>query len=220
MTRHTILMTLTAMLLLGGLTLPCGAMAQGEKKTAEEIPPASAPAPAPVNPTLAKLEKQAKALTEKLGQPELKHLYFIKENFGSTSAVKIVRRDVNNAVKECGKANPDMKEKLDARFLEWTSAVDPAVKEKEKAIDDAIAQQTYAKPKDIKDYLKMIQQAADEANKNMEKKIVTTPEACQGLLESMDRTQDVVQKLITEMKLRPWPPVAEEEPSGKVSIPN
>lgn len=217
MTRHTILTTLAAILLIGGVLIPGVTMAEDGKKAEAKAAAETAPA----NPTLAKVEKQAKALIENLGQPELKHLYFIKESFGSTSAVKIVRRDVGNAVKECGKANPDMKAKLDARFQEWTNAVDPAVKEKEKAIDDAIAQQTYAKPKDIKDYLKTIQQAADEANRNLEKKVITTPEACNGLLESMDRTQEVVQTLITEMKLRPWPPVAEDEPpAGKISIPN
>ncbi|MBI2234431.1 MAG: hypothetical protein HYU57_05505 [Micavibrio aeruginosavorus] len=63
MTRHTILTTLAAILLLGGVLIPGVTMAEDSKKAEATTAAETAPA----NPTLAKVEKQAKALIENLG---------------------------------------------------------------------------------------------------------------------------------------------------------
>jgi len=162
------------------------------------------------NPYFEKMKEKSEELGKKLGEPELRHLYFIREGFGITRAVKMVRRDVGNAVKACGKDNPDMKPDMEGRYSEWTKAVDPVLAEQEAAIDTAVKAQNYVKPKEIKDYLKLIEQTADYANDNIDKRIVTTPEACESLLKSMDKTQKVVSDLVAGIKLQPWPPVANE----------
>lgn len=164
-----------------------------------------APPPAAENPYLKKIEKMTEDLGKQLDEPALKHLYYIREGFGATRVVQMVRKDVGEAVKACGKDNPDMKTAIDDQFSSWTKAVDPVVKEKQVLMEKAIAEQTYAKPKEIKDYLKLIEQAGEYANKQIDKQIVTTPEACESLRGSMVETQDVVSKLLSEVQFLVWP---------------
>ncbi|GEM_PF-1644037 len=172
-------------------------------------------APGLDNPYLPKIEKATTDLGDKLDKNALKHLYYVREGFGATRAVMLVRRDVDAAVKACGKANPDMKGDLDAEFSKWTSEVDPIVKQNETMINRAIAEQTYIKPKEINDYLKLIQQAGEYANKEIDKQIVTTPEACASLEKSMDKTRTAVSKLLSEMKLLVWPLSESESVTGR-----
>lgn len=167
------------------------------------------------NPYFEKMKEKNAELSKKLGEPELKHLYFIREGYGITRAVKMVRHDVGDAVKACGKDNPDMKPDMEGRFEEWTKAVDPVIEGKEAAINTAIEGQTYAKPKEIKEYLKLIEQTAEYANKNIDKQIITTPEACESLLKSMDKTQKVVSDLIAKIELQPWPPLESDDGNKK-----
>jgi len=182
----------------------------------------AAPAEAPVvsNPYLPKIEQKTEELGAKLNKQAQEHLYYVREGFGVTRVIAIVRSDVDAAVKACGKANPDMKADIEAEFTAWKAEVDPVVKEKEKAIEAAITEQTYLKPKEIKDYLKLIEQAGQHANKGLDKQIVTTPEKCKDLMESMDETQSVVSKLLGNMKFLPWPPAGDDAAEPKASTPN
>lgn len=171
------------------------------------------------NPYIPKRETKAHEIASKIDEPALKHLYVLREGFGNLRAVTMVQRDVGTAVTACGKVNPEMKESMDQRFAKWNSTVDPVVREKENLIDDAIKTQTYVKPKEIKDYLKLIEQSAQHANRMEDKQIVTTPEACQGLLDSMDRTEETVAKVLSQITVLPWPPAPEPAPVP-VTTPN
>ena len=167
---------------------------------------ATEPAPAGAeNPYLKQIEAETERLGKALPPEALKHLYYIREGFGATRVVAIVRKDVAAAVKACGKANPDMKDAMDGEFSGWTKAVDPVVKEKQELMDQAINKQDYAKPKEIRDYLKLIEKAGEHANKQIDKQIVTTPEACDSLQKSMVKTKDVVVKLLSDVQFLVWP---------------
>lgn len=218
--RFVLSMMITAALWSLALPVLSSSPAQAQEATTPVTAPAEKTAPTPpADPALAKLEKRSIELVDSLKEEELKHLFHIRESFGSTRAVKVVRGDVQNAVKACASANPEMKEKMEGRFAAWSGSIDPVVKAKEKETDAAIAAQTYLKPKEIKDYLKMIEKAADNVDKDITKVPVTTVEACEGLLKSMDNTEVVLTELIKGMALAPWPPVA-EEPAPKITPPN
>lgn len=171
------------------------------------------------NPYLPKLQAKSKEIGNTLDKFALAHLYTVREGFGVISAVEIVRRDVGDAVKACGKDNPDIKATMNERFSSWTGKVDPVIKDRQAAIDAAIRQQDYTPVKNVQDYLKLIKQTADYANRKMDKRIVTTPEACKGLLTSMDETEDVVSKLLGEVTMLPWPPES-QPPAPKATVPN
>ena len=170
------------------------------------------------NPHLPKLVEKAKEIGDNLDRMALAHLYTMREAYGVLRAVEIVRRDVDTAVKACGKANPDMRKAINDRFAAWAGKIDPVVKAKQAEIDAAIRQQDYAMSKDINEYFKLIRQTAEHANRNIDKQVVTTPEACNGLLQSMDRTEDVVSTLLADIALLPWPP--EAEAPRQTTIPN
>lgn len=208
-------------------TLIIGSLSAFAADENSKIPPPIDPAKmelmAKANPYIPKLDKKSREIGAKLTRQQLDHLYHLREGFGTLRAVSMVRRDVGNAVKACAKANPEIRDGIQKQFSDWTNAVDPIVTEKEHAIDVAVDAQTYAKPKDIRDYLKLIEQTADYANRNIDKEIVTTPEACNKLSTSMDKTQDVVSKLLAEMEILPWPPKEGEhadEPETPVKTPN
>lgn len=157
------------------------------------------------NPYLKEIETTTARLGKELSPSALKHLYYIREGFGATRVVLIVRKDVEDAVKACGKANPDMKEAMNAEFSGWSAEIDPVIKEKQNLMDQAIKGQDYAKPKEIRDYLNLIEKAGNHANSQVDKQIVTTPEACTKLKESMGTTKTVVSKLLNDVQFLVWP---------------
>ncbi len=157
------------------------------------------------NPYLKEIEATTARLGKELPPSALKHLYYIREGFGATRVVLIVRKDVEAAAKACGKANPDMKDAINAEFDGWATEVDPVVKEKQKLMDQAIKTQDYAKPKEIRDYLTLIEKAGDHANNQIDKQVVTTPEACTKLKDSMATTKGVVKQLLSDVQFLVWP---------------
>lgn len=177
----------------------------------------SVPADA-VNPYLQEIEDTTRKLGEELSPEALKHLYYIREGFGATRVVSIVRKDIEDAVKACGKDNPDLKDGMNDAFAGWTKAVDPVVKEKKALMDQAINKQDYAKPKEIRDYLKLIEKAGDYANKQIDKQIVTTPEACDSLRKSMEETSATVVRLLGDVQFLIWP-LPESEAKGLKTAP-
>jgi hypothetical protein len=129
-------------------------------------------------------------IMQKIKPEEQKHFFMTYSSYNMIGTVKMVRTDVGNAIADCGKNNPEMKEKLDARFKTWNEAVDPVMKEAEAHIENMVLAQDYAKKEDILDIYKTVDEAREKSNKRIDKVPVTTPEACQFLLEKMDETQE------------------------------
>lgn len=143
-----------------------------------------------------KVFEQTKKIAEGLSPEEQKHFFILYNNYNMIGTVKMVQGDVGNAVKACGESNPDMKGKMDARFKTWSEAIDPIVKESEGHVDNMVIAQEYAKPKEIKDIFKGLDETRVLANAQVEKTPVTTKEACEYLLNTMDDTQENFAKLL------------------------
>lgn len=143
-----------------------------------------------------KVFEQTKKITEGLSPEEQKHFFILYNNYNMIGTVKMVQGDVGNAVKACGESNPDMKDKMDARFKTWNEAINPIVKESEGHVDNMVIAQEYAKPKEIKEIFKGLDETRVLANAQVEKTPVTTKEACEYLLNTMDDTQENFAKLL------------------------
>ena len=79
---------------------------------------------------------------------EDKSVYFLLRNKASVlRAVRVVRRDVGKAVKECGKANPDLKEPMQTRFTDWKNAVEPILEMASTFVKSEVKEVTVVKPK-------------------------------------------------------------------------
>lgn len=129
-------------------------------------------------------------ITEGLGEEEKKHFFMASNNHNLIGTVRMVQGDVGNAIKKCGENNPDMKDKLAARYAEWNDAVNPVLKEADDTLGNMIVAQSYAKPKDLKELFEAMDDTREKAQSRIEKIPVTTPEACQYLLEKLNETQE------------------------------
>lgn len=131
-----------------------------------------------------------------LKEDDAKHFYMIYQNYNMIGTVKMVQGDVGNAINACGTANPDKKADMDARYKTWGAAIDDVVKDAEANVNNMIAAQDYAPPTKIRDAFKKIDDARAITNSYVDKKPVTSPEACDYLMKKMDETQDNLVKLL------------------------
>lgn len=183
------------------LLLSLAAPASAEEKK-DQPPPATA------NPHMEKVVAMAKELAVEVDDDQAHALAEIRNGFGMIRAVGIVRDDVSNAVGLCGKANPDMKEAMAGRFKNMAGALDPVLKQKDAEIETAIKDVGFRSPDKVRTYLRLIDESAHYADSKIDKTVVTTKEACQGLLESMDRTQPEIIRLLEGIV---WPQKKEIE---------
>ncbi len=131
-----------------------------------------------------------------------KETYFILRNkYGLIRAIRIVKKDVGKAVQECGQANPDMQDQMHTRYNAWTDSVDPILRTAESYLKQEIKQQTVVELGTFMDMLDMNDEAYDFQQAAIDKKVVTTPEACNKLLLSMDRTEEDMLRLMQAVLL-------------------
>lgn len=155
------------------------------------------------NPYLDALHKASVAFIKDVPDEGVATLLRIREVYGIIRSIHQVKRDVGNAVKLCGEANEDLKTDMDARFDEWSKLVTPAVGEQEKKLDAVIKKQAYKTEEEVRDYLKHIDDAAEYADKMLDKQVVTTPKACTGLRDSMDKTGPNIVQLLEQTEMPP-----------------
>lgn len=157
---------------------------------------------APVTGTpLAKWIDAENALIDKLSQKDKESFFILRNKHSIIRAIEVVERDVGAAVKSCGKENPDLKKKMVSRFDQWKSAVSPILDNARKSLEREIAEQKIVDEKAAKNVLKLNDAAYKDSEKNIKKIPVTTKEACEGLLASMDRTEDDMVTLLQQSLL-------------------
>ena len=154
------------------------------------------------NPHLITINETAQELAQELTTEEAQRLNVVRENFGILRSIDVARNSVEEATKLCAEKNPDLSEKITARHKTWHSEIGKALDAQEKQLEESISSKNFAEPKKIEGYLDTIDRAAKHADENIEKKSVTTPEACTNLMNSMDNTQEVILGLVTALS---WP---------------
>ena len=109
----------------------------------------------------------------------------------------MVKRDVGNAVKACSKKNKDMAKPMKARFKQWKGVVDPILKDAKKFLEIELKEQEAFHVSDFRHITKLNDKAYKYSESQIKKKPVTTKEACQGLLDSMDSTEEKLNQYFT-----------------------
>ena len=141
------------------------------------------------SPELKKLNKELRDLTIDLSKNDRRHFFMIYNNHNMISTVKYVRDQVSAAIDACSETNPDMEQALRDRYKIWTDAVNEGIKDAEAQRDNMVIAQDYTKASDIRGILRQADGIRDETNDAVESVPVTTPEACEYLLNKMDETQ-------------------------------
>jgi hypothetical protein len=194
------------------------AAAPVEEKKAEEQKPEEVELP-PEAKAHQKAAEEVFALTKEVAEgispAEQKHFFILYNNYNLIGTVKMVQEDVGEAVKACGKENPEMKEALDARFKQWSDAVNPVMKDAEANVQNMVAAQEYAKPDKIKQVFKGLDKTRKLANAQIEKTPVTTKDACEYLQGKMTDTQENFIKILqSTLMSAPQAMPGEEEPAA------
>ncbi|MCB1721556.1 MAG: hypothetical protein H6860_02275 [Rhodospirillales bacterium] len=138
----------------------------------------------------------ADAFMKDLDERSRRHFSIMYGNYNLIKVVESVRENVEMAVDACGEVNSDMKEPLETRFDEWKAAIKPIMEEADANVGNMILAQEYAEPREIKKFFKLVDKARKDKDKEIEKVPVTSPEACQTLLENMDKTQPEMTRLL------------------------
>ena len=141
---------------------------------------------------------KAAEFAKDLDKTESRHFGVMYGNYNMISVVNTVRDHVEEAVEACGDENPDMEDEMDTRFDEWKAAVDPVIEQAEANVSNMILAQEYAEPRDLRGFFKDIDRARKERNEAVEKVPVTSVDACENLLVTMDDTQKNMVQLLQQ----------------------
>ncbi len=197
--RTLSLATLTTASVISLWSFPAHA-AEG-KKAEESIAAKSTPIPTAEETPVKKWIDAENALIAPLADKDKENFFILRNKYSVIRTIGVVKRDVGTAVKSCGDENPDIKGTMDARFTQWKNAVDPIIKTANRTLDETIKAQTLVDEKKFRNVLKLNDTAFEFSEKQIQKQPITTKEACQGLLDSMDRTEDQMITLLQQTLL-------------------
>lgn len=130
------------------------------------------------------------ALLKRLAKPSQESFFIFRNKHSIIRAVESVQRDVGNAVKACSKNNKDMSKEMNARFNQWSDSITPILKEAKKFQAKELDEQKAFHVSDYNHVMGLNDKAYTYSEKQVKKTPVTSKESCQGLLASMDRTED------------------------------
>lgn len=211
-------LTLLKFCLAVALTLSVTALAADENAAKTEKPAAEKTekkAKADANPYRSEISAMARDLAKAYNREQASALAQIRNGFGMTRAVHLVRKDVSHAADLCSRENPDMKGEMTARFDSWSASVDPLLKKNQEDMETAIKAAAFPDEKKMRAYLDLIDKAAEYADSKIEKNAVTSPEACNGLLKSMDETEPTMVGLLQGIVWTPAAPSSGEDGDSK-----
>jgi hypothetical protein len=141
------------------------------------------------------------ALIDRLSDKDKESFLLMRMKYAYISAVRVAERDIGNAVKSCGEKNPGIKGKMEARFKQWQGAVNPILDTADKGLERELKNQKIVDVKQAKHVFKLHKDAYEDGEKKVTKTPITTEEACEGLLESMDDTEDNMISLLQDTLL-------------------
>jgi hypothetical protein len=190
------------------LSLSAGSARAADEAAKSEAAPAKSADSAEIekamasNPYKDDMQEKAKQLSAALGDKEVKNLGVLLQSFGMVRSVHVAHDKVHKAVEKCAAANADLSQKINERYNDWDSKLTPKMAEQEKKMSDTLASDKFTHATEIKAYLDIIDKAAAYADEQQKTEVVTTPDACKGLMESMDKTGPTLTQILDEMK---WP---------------
>lgn len=141
------------------------------------------------------------ALLDSMPKSNQEVFFVLRNKHSVIRTLGVVHRDIKNAVKACSKNNKDMKASMEDRLEDWENAVLPILKDAEKLLKVEVKEQEAFHSSDYNHVMKLNDEAFKFSESKIQKTPVTTPEACQGLLDSMDETEDNLVGILQDMLL-------------------
>ena len=172
-----------------------------ETTTVEELPPGTE-IKTVENPKMDAVREQAEKLAASLSAEEVDDLAKLRDGFGMVRSAQMALDTVESAVEACADENPSLSEAMEARHEAWEDAIGDALEGQEEMLEDSLSEDYFSDVDGVEDYLDAIDDAAEHAESNIEKQIITSESACKNLLDSMDSTQQAITKMLSEIS---WP---------------
>lgn len=141
------------------------------------------------------------ALLKRLPEQNQQIFFILRNKDSVIRAVETVKRDVGNAVEACSENNKDMADKMNERFDQWTGVIDPILSDAKKFLEVELKEQEAFHIPDYRHITDLNDKAYKFSESQVKKTPVTTPKACQGLLDSMDRTEEELINILQDALL-------------------
>lgn len=152
------------------------------------------------NPHLPKVKAKAKELEGLLSEDEAAALLVVRNSYGMVRSLKMVQRDIQNTVTACSEKNPDMKAEMDAAYDDWMGKIKPAIKSNDDRYEEALTY--FSNGNVVREYMGLIDQAAQFADDLIHKDYLSEKEECETLRDSMGQSGDQIAQLLAEIE---WP---------------
>ena len=134
-------------------------------------------------------ESQTTELLDGLSEQQRKQFEILTLSNGILHSIKHVEKTLGNAVKSCGKANPDLKDNLYGYYGGLQKNLAQPMKSAKSRIDKMIKAQNITSPKKMGEYIKLTNQVAIEKDKKVEWVPISLKEDCKKLLETLKDDQ-------------------------------
>lgn len=128
-------------------------------------------------------------LVESLSEEQADKYYKIRNVHGVIRSVKSVEAIIDKAVSSCKKEHKELGKNIEERFAAWRVAVRPVISKGNERLEKLILLQDYAKPSEVKQHLKNFDSAAEYGESLIDMKPASDEKSCKSLLESMEKTQ-------------------------------
>ena len=142
------------------------------------------------------LRAQVDKLAEGLKDDQKRHFLTIYGNYNLIKTVETVRGDVGRAVEACGEANPELKDKIAAKFADWKGDVNPVIEEAQSHLDNMVVVQDYLEAQQIHRLFRQIDETRHAVQGQVEKTPVTSAQGCNAMHDKMTETQETMVKLL------------------------
>ena len=182
--------TLT-LLSIGLLATSAGAT---EAPPVAQAPPGSSPAAI----AAAKLDARGKKLMEGMDENQTLQFASIRTSYGTIRSVQNVQQSIDKAVKSCGETTPGIKDTMDEGFENWRMYIRPTMRKAESKLEKMIMLQTFARPSEVRSYLKLFDDTVNARDAEVKKVPVVNKEECIKLLKRMGETQQKMVELLNK----------------------
>lgn len=141
------------------------------------------------------------ALLETLPRANQKVFFIFRNKHSVIRSIEVVHKDIKSAVRSCGKENSDMRKDINSRLKEWEKSVFPILKEAKGFLKKELKEQEAFHASDYNHVMKLNDKAYKFSESKIEKQVVSTKEACEGLLASLDSSEDKLVELLQTILL-------------------
>ena len=167
---------------------------------ATESPPAAkaAPGSSPSAIAAAKLDERGKKLMDGMDQNQTLQFSSIRSSYGTIRSVQNVQQSIDKAVKSCGETTPGIRDTMDEGFENWRMYIRPTMRKAESKLEKMIMLQTFARPSEVRSYLKLFDDAVAARDAEVKKEPIVNKEECIKLLKRMSETQEKMVQLLNK----------------------